>query len=105
MAEPKVKAGYRLKLGTGRGQVVVCEVFVDGSAQGINSLVTQGGLMAIQDLCPFSWSMGLNLACRGGEEEEKGKKRRRRKELRRRAKMKWRFPHCFHTQLKLPVAI
>lgn len=41
--------------------------------------MTQGGLMAIQGLCPFSWSMGLNLACEGEEEEEKrrrGKKNR-----------------------------
>lgn len=31
--------------------------------------------MAIHGLCPFSWSMGLNLACEGEEErrrEERG---------------------------------
>lgn len=38
--------------------------------------------MAIQGLCPFSWSMGLNLACEGEKEEE---------EKRRSAKMKWRL--------------
>lgn len=47
--------------------------------------------MAIQGLCPFSWSMGLNLACGGEEEEEERKKRRRRNEQRRSAKMKWRL--------------
>ncbi len=35
--------------------------------------------MAIQGLCPFSWSMGLNLACEGKEEEEEKKRRRKRK--------------------------
>lgn len=47
--------------------------------------------MAVQGLCPFSWSMGLNLACRGKEEEEEGEKRGRRNEQKRRAKMKWRL--------------
>lgn len=47
----------------------------------LDSLVTQGGLMAIQGLCPFSWSMGLNLACGGegggggGKEEKEEEKR------------------------------
>lgn len=44
-------------------------------------LVTRGGFMATQGFCPFSWSMGLNLACEG----------RRKKEQRRSAKMKWRL--------------
>lgn len=45
----------------------------------LDSLVTRGGLMAIQGLCPFSWSMGLNLAWGGGgggKEEEEEKKSR-----------------------------
>lgn len=28
--------------------------------------------MAIQGLCPFSWSMGLNLVCEGEDEEKRG---------------------------------
>ena len=57
----------------------------------LDSLVTRGGLMASQGLCPFSWAMGLNLGGGGGgggkEEEEEKKK----KEQRRSAKMKWRL--------------
>lgn len=47
--------------------------------------------MAIQGLCPFSWSMGLNLACEGEEEEEEKRRSWRKKEQRRSAKMKWRL--------------
>ena len=56
----------------------------------LDSLVTQGGLMAIQGLCPFSWSTGLNLACESEEEEEK-RRSWRKEEWRRSAKMKWRL--------------
>lgn len=32
--------------------------------------------MAIHGLCPFSWSMGLNLACEGEEKEERRREER-----------------------------
>lgn len=41
--------------------------------------------MAIQGLCPFSWSMGLNLACEGRPGGGREKSRRGVQ------KMKWRL--------------